>query len=61
MVGVIALIIGAIWIGQGSNVIPGGFMTGSSTWLGIGVIVALVGLVLVVLGLRRTSSRRSRP
>ncbi len=61
VIGVIALIIGAIWIGQGSNVIPGSFMTGSSMWLGIGVIVALVGLVLVVLGLRRTTGPRSRP
>ena len=61
VVGAIALLVGAIWIGQGSNVIPGSFMTGSSTWLGIGVIVALAGIVLLVLGLRRANGRRTRP
>lgn len=60
VVGAIALIIGAVWIGQGSNLIPGSFMTGSGMWLGIGLVVALVGVVLLVLGVRGVSSRRRR-
>lgn len=52
-VGVIALILGAVWAGQGLNLIPGSFMTGSRTWLSIGIIVGIVGIVLIVLGLRR--------
>jgi uncharacterized ion transporter superfamily protein YfcC len=52
-VGVIALIIGGVFAGQGMNLIPGSFMTGSRMWLSIGLIIAIVGIVLIVLGLRR--------
>ena len=52
-VGVIALILGGIWTGQGMNLIPGSFMTGSRMWLSIGLILAVVGIILIVLGLRR--------
>jgi len=52
-VGVIALVMGGIWTGQGLNLIPGSFMTGSTMWLSIGLILAAVGIVLIVLGLRR--------
>lgn len=61
VVGAISLIVGAVWIFQGLNVIPGSFMTGSPTWLGIGLILALFGFVLVVLGIRGSAGRRSRP
>lgn len=53
VLGGVALLIGAVWIGQGLNLIPGSFMTGNRMWFYIGLIVAVVGLVLVVLGLRR--------
>jgi hypothetical protein len=53
IVGVIALLIGGVFTGQGMNLIPGSFMTGSRMWLSIGVIVAVVGIILIVLGLRR--------
>ena len=52
-VGVIAIIVGFVFAGQGLNLIPGSSMTGDRTWLYVGVIVAIVGIVLVVLGLRR--------
>ena len=52
-VGVVALILGAVWTGQGMNLIPGSFMTGSRMWLTIGLITAAVGIILIVLGLRR--------
>ena len=58
VVGVIALIVGAVFAGQGANLIPGSSMTGDRMWLYIGVIVAVVGIVLIVLGLRRP--RRGR-
>lgn len=50
--GVIALILGGVWAGQGMNLIPGSFMTGSRMWLSIGLIIAIVGIILIVLGLR---------
>ena len=57
-IGVIAVIIGGVFAGQGVNLIPGSFMTGSRMWLSIGLIVAAVGIILVVLGLRRPGPGR---
>jgi hypothetical protein len=53
VVGVIAVLTGLVWVGQGLNLIPGSVMSGDRMWFNIGVIVGLVGVVLVVLGLRR--------
>lgn len=58
-VGVIALILGGVWAGQGLNLIPGSFMTGSRMWLSIGLILAIVGVILIVLGLRRPGQGRT--
>jgi hypothetical protein len=58
VVGAIALVVGAVWVGQGSNLLPGSVMTGSGMWLGIGLVVAVVGLVLLVLGVRGATGRR---
>jgi len=57
VVGVIALGTGAVWVGQGLSLIPGSVMTGDRMWFNIGLIVGLVGIILVVLGLRRPRSR----
>lgn len=53
VLGLIGLLVGAIWILQGAGVLPGSFMTGQSLWLVIGIVVALVGLALTYRGLRR--------
>lgn len=55
-VGVIALILGGVLAGQGMSLIPGSFMTGSRTWLSIGLIV---GIILIVLVLRRPGHGRT--
>ena len=51
--GVLGLLIGGTWIGQGLNLIPGSFMTGDPTWFVIGSIVFLGGVLLILLGLGR--------
>ena len=53
IVGAIALLTGAVWVGQGLNLIPGSVMSGDRTWFNIGLIVGLIGIVLLLLGLRR--------
>lgn len=58
VVGAIALLVGAVFSGQGANLIPGSSMTGDRTWLYIGLIVVVVGIVLLVLGIRRRSTSR---
>jgi uncharacterized membrane protein YdbT with pleckstrin-like domain len=58
-VGVIVLILGGVFAGQGMNLIPGSVMTGSRMWLSIGSIMAIVGIILIVLGLRRPGRGRT--
>ena len=56
-IGVVALLVGLLWIGQGLGYVPGSFMTGASEWFWIGLVVAVVGVVLLVRGLRRPPAR----
>ncbi len=58
IVGVIVLFFGALFAGQGANLIPGSSMTGDRTWLYIGLALAVVGIVLLVLGIRRRGNGR---
>ncbi len=58
VVGALALLVGAVWVGQGMNLIPGSFMTGNRMWLSIGLVVGIIGIILIVLGLRRPKSSR---
>jgi hypothetical protein len=53
VVGVIAILVGAVWILQGTGTLPGSFMTGQRMWLIIGIIVAVIGLALAYNGIRR--------
>lgn len=57
IIGGLAVLVGGVWIGQGAGVIKGSFMTGSSTWLAIGLLCLVVGLFLIFLSLRRRSAR----
>ena len=56
-IGVVALLVGLLWIGQGLGYLPGSFMTGASAWFWIGLVVAVVGVVLLVRGVRRPPAR----
>ncbi len=51
--GAIAVLVGMVWTGQGAGVLPGTFMVGSQTWLGIGLLCLAAGAFLVFIGLRR--------
>ena len=53
VLGVVALAIGGLFIGQGLGVIPGSFMTGDPTWFYVGLACAVIGVVLVALALAR--------
>jgi len=53
VLGLLGMIAGAVWILQGSGVLPGSFMTGQRMWLVIGIVVAIVGLALAYNGIRR--------
>lgn len=53
VVGVIAILVGGVFILQGTGALPGSFMTGQRMWLIIGIIAAVVGLALAYNGIRR--------
>ena len=53
VVGLVALVVGGVWVGQGLNLIPGSFMTGNRMWFWIGLALVLVGLGALLAGLRR--------
>ncbi|GAC1481038.1 MAG: hypothetical protein PVSMB9_06100 [Candidatus Dormibacteria bacterium] len=57
VLGIIGLLTGAVWILQGIGILPGSFMSGQRTWLLIGLVVAIVGLALVLNGVRRAAPR----
>jgi len=57
IIGGLAVLVGGVWVGQGAGFIKGSFMTGSSTWLAIGVLCLVVGLFVIFLSLRPRSGR----
>ncbi len=44
--GVLMMIAGVIWIGQGLGFVPGGFMYENPTWIYIGGVILAAGLVI---------------
>jgi len=54
VVGVLVVLVGAVFAGQGLGYIPGSFMTGDIRWFWIGGAMVVVGLgVLAATFLRR--------
>lgn len=56
-VGIIALLVGIVWVLQGSDVIMGSVMSGSTFWLGTGIVIAAVGVGLVGFGARSAAKK----
>jgi hypothetical protein len=52
-VGLLITLAGVIFTLQGVGVIGGSFMSGTTTWAVVGPVIALAGLALVILALRR--------
>ncbi len=53
IVGVLAVIIGGIWVLQGVNILPGSFMTGHMQWAYRGAGLMLVGAIAIWFSRRR--------
>jgi hypothetical protein len=53
VVGVVALVVGAVWVGQGLGYLPGSFMTGVRFWFWVGLACVLAGLGLLLFSRRR--------
>jgi hypothetical protein len=50
--GSLITLVGVVFALQGSGVIGGSFMSGTTTWAIAGPVIALAGLALIVIGLR---------
>jgi len=57
VIGVVGLLVGLLWVGQGLGYLPGSFMTGDRTWFWVGLLVAVLSLFLLVRGLRPPRQR----
>ena len=60
VLGGVLVVLGLVWFGQGMGWIGGSGMSGVRLWAVIGPIVAAVGAVLIVRGLRRAQVGRHR-
>ena len=54
----VMFLVGALWVGQGTGVVRGSAMTGSSFWGIVGVILVLGAIGLVVVEWRRAPAGR---
>lgn len=55
-VGVLAVLAGLVWIGQGSGYFPypaSSFMIAQTRWVWIGAAVGIVGIILILVSRRR--------
>jgi LPXTG-motif cell wall-anchored protein len=50
------ILVGAVWMLQGFNILPGSFMTGQIQWAIAGIASALIGIGLLIYTRRRKSS-----
>ena len=59
VIGVLVVLIGGVFAGQGLGYIPGSFMTGDRTWFWIGSGMMVIG-VLVIVAMFSVFRRQSR-
>lgn len=52
-IGALLVIVGAVWFLQGIDVLGGSGMSGKTLWAVVGPIVALIGVGVGAVGLRR--------
>ncbi|HEX5506657.1 MAG TPA: hypothetical protein VFW96_28835 [Thermomicrobiales bacterium] len=57
IIGALMVLLGGIWLLQGTGLLPGSFMSGQTFWATVGMIVLLAGLALCAAGLRRGTAR----
>jgi peptidoglycan/LPS O-acetylase OafA/YrhL len=58
VIGSVLALVGLLFAGQGLNLVPGSFMTGDMTWFWVGLVLVVIGVVLMVAGLRRGPTPR---
>nr|GID81614.1 hypothetical protein Ade03nite_05380 [Actinoplanes derwentensis] len=59
--GLLAITIGGVWTLQGLDYLGTGLMSGKTLWAAVGGALIAVGLLLVVLGMRRRTAAGQNP
>jgi hypothetical protein len=60
VLGLLGVVLGVVWTLQGLSVLDDSVMSGVQIWSIIGPVVAVIGLVLIVVGLRiRNRAKRA--
>jgi hypothetical protein len=54
--GAVMVLLGAVWILQGVNILPGSFMTGQIQWAVYGCVLALAGIGVIIWARRRPAA-----
>ena len=60
ILGVLSIMVGAVWFGQGIGAIGGSFMTGQAVWAVIGAVAVAVGVALLISANRARRARADR-
>ena len=60
VLGVVLIVVGIVWFGQGMNWIGGSGMSGVTFWAIAGPLVAIAGVVLLLRRLRSSRAGRHR-
>lgn len=58
--GLVLVLLGAVWFAQGVGWLGGSSMTGETLWAVVGPVVAVCGGILAAVGLTAPARRRSR-
>ena len=48
IIGIILVLVGAVWSLQGANVFAGSVMSGHSQWLYVGIVLIVIGVVVLL-------------
>ncbi len=59
IVGLVLVLFGILWILQGLNIVPVGFMAGHLQYAALGLVAAVGGLALVLFANRRAKASAS--
>lgn len=54
--GLLAFVLGTLWTLQGLNLLTDSAMSGVTIWAIVGPIVAIAGLILIIIGVRKRNS-----